>query len=146
MLTSLLEESWARLRQTGSVQEYVGEFQELRLIIGNVSEARVLNRFVRELQLDVKGHVSLQRPEKANRAMELALYYEDGRGTVRVPKQVWQQSECRVPKPMELGVADMQRGGDSKKKDKRPKYVGKCFACDDPKHMVKDCPWWKYKI
>lgn len=131
------------LRQTGSVQRYIEEFQKVRMIVGDVSDPEALDRFVRGLRLPVEEHVRIQNPKTVDRAMELALNYEDIRSRVRIPKQTWKQTTYRGPQPMELDYAETQhrgsRRGDKPKKKKVSKKHVECYACGE-EHFVKDCP------
>jgi hypothetical protein len=132
------------LRQTGSVQSYIEEFQEIRMVVGNVSEPEALDKFVRGLRLPVEEHVRIHNPQTVDRAMELALNYEDARSGVRVPKQTWKQTTYRGPQPMDLDYAETQhhgnrRGDKSKRKKKVSKKPVECYACGED-HFVKECP------
>lgn len=133
------------LRQTESVQRYIEEFQEIRMLVGDVSDAEALDKFVRGLRLPVEEHVRIQSPKTVDRAMELALNYEDARSGVRIPRQTWKQTTYRGPQPMELGYAETQRRGShrgdkpKKKKVSKNKRPVECYACGED-HFVKDCP------
>lgn len=136
----------ANLKQTRSVQHYIEEFQELRMICGDVSEPEAKDRFKRGLHLEIQEHVAIHRPDTVARAMELALNYEDARSSVRTPKQAWKQTSYRGPEPMELDVAAVQSGQGSSKRPKGKKKANQtkgprqCWACGEEDHLVMECP------
>ncbi|SAM00160.1 hypothetical protein, partial, partial [Absidia glauca] len=69
----------ANLRQTGSVATYVEEFDELRMVIGNVEEPEALDKFVRGLKQEVQLHLATTDPATVKEATRLALAYDEAR-------------------------------------------------------------------
>ncbi|KAF7720687.1 hypothetical protein EC973_006485 [Apophysomyces ossiformis] len=67
------------LQQTGLIEAYVDEFQNIQLKISNMTKEEAMDRFVRRLKKEVRVHVLMQEPESLDRAIHTALAYESRR-------------------------------------------------------------------
>lgn len=73
----MVYEKLASLRQTGTVEEYVQEFELLVVQAANTSEDRILGYFLAGLRQDIQGQVHPHDTEDVLRAMEVARDVEE---------------------------------------------------------------------
>jgi hypothetical protein len=126
----------ASLRQTGPVAAYVEEFDELRMVIGNVTEPEALDKFVRGLKQEVQLHLATTDPSTVKEATRLALAFDEARSNHETRPR-W--TRRGGPTPMELDYAEA-----SKKKWKQNKSKTynkkKCYVCGSQAHFMRNCP------
>lgn len=67
-----LMDEWTALQQTGSVTTYAGKLQALRLQLGNLTDAQILDKFIRGLRTRTKLEVQLRQPATIEAAIEIA--------------------------------------------------------------------------
>jgi hypothetical protein len=124
---------FAALRQDGSVATYVDKFCELQLVIGDVSEAEALEKFVRGLKTEVQSHVRTFLPKDVETAQNQALVFDDTTGLAdTIPK--WIRKDDAVP--MELDYAEMDRKKNAARKNSRAKQ---CFVCEEDGQYTRYC-------
>jgi hypothetical protein len=138
---------FASLYQSGSVVTYIEKFEELRLIIGDVSDAEGLDKFVRGLKTDVATHVRTHSPKDIAAAQEHALAYDEAHHPMEARPRWTRKSGAT---PMELDYVESRRGGRHGRKEnnqqkknttKKKPPTKKCWVCDEADHLAVDCKW-----
>ena len=146
----LVQESLRRLKQTGTVRDYVKEFSSLKLDIKNMSEEDKLFNFVSGLQ--AWAQTELRRPGVKDllAAMAVADCLVDYKllGTTVVGQKLKmdgckKKKVTRKPSPEQTkgkkeGNAANLRAGESQNGQQTSKPI-RCFICQGP-HRARDCP------
>lgn len=98
------------------------------MIVGDVSEPGVLDKFVRGLRLPVEEYIRIQSPKTIGRTMELALYYEGARGGVHIPRQTLNRQldvdrnpwDWTTPRPIAVKIIEVTGLGRRNRLAKNP--------------------------
>lgn len=126
-----------RLSQKGPAHAYVAAFQDAALVIPDLSDAEMTDRFVRGLKPDVRLEVYKRGVSTFAEAAQVAVTIDDAihatRGTrdgaLRMPYSGRVAQDGSVP--MELGNVQAQR---------RERRNLICWNCRQPGHVARNCP------
>ncbi|KAA8499909.1 Transposon Ty3-I Gag-Pol polyprotein [Porphyridium purpureum] len=126
-----------RLSQKGPAHAYVAAFQDAALVIPDLSDAEMMDRFVRGLKPEVRLEVYKRGVSTFAEAAQVAVVVDDAihatRGvrdsSVRTP--FFGRAAQEGPVPMELGHVQGQR---------RVRTELKCWNCGRPGHIARKCP------
>ncbi|KAA8496806.1 Transposon Ty3-I Gag-Pol polyprotein [Porphyridium purpureum] len=126
-----------RLSQKGPAHAYVAAFQNAALVIPDLSDAEMMDRFVRGLKPEVRLEVYKRGVSTFAEAAQVAVVVDDAihatRGvrdsSVRAP--FFGRAAQEGPVPMELGNVQGQR---------RVRTELKCWNCGRPGHIARKCP------
>ncbi|KAA8495820.1 Transposon Ty3-I Gag-Pol polyprotein [Porphyridium purpureum] len=125
------------LSQKGPAHAYVAAFQDAALVIPDLSDAEMMDRFVRGLKPEVRLEVYKRGVSTFAEAAQVAVVVDDAihatRGvrdsSVRTP--FFGRAAQEGPVPMELGNVQGQR---------RVRSELKCWNCGKPGHIARKCP------
>ncbi|CAA0835312.1 Unknown protein, partial [Striga hermonthica] len=70
-------EALSRIRQTGSLRDYLKEFEQLACRVRGWLETALVGAFIGGLKFDLAAEVRLERPESMHAAMEVARRRDD---------------------------------------------------------------------
>jgi hypothetical protein len=139
-----LRDSWFKLKQTGSVAQYVHEFRALRLQL-MTSDDEALDKFVRGLKFNTRREVMIRNPDTVEEAIRIADRFDmvithDSVPLGGVPGPLTPVTSTGV-QPMELDRITIGVPGKklSTGEIERLKAARACFYCYKPGHMAKDC-------
>ncbi|CAA0808261.1 Unknown protein, partial [Striga hermonthica] len=143
-------EALTRIRQTGSLREYIREFERLAFRVRNWPEDALVGAFIGGLKFDLAAEVWLERPDTMHDAMEVARRREDhlvamrrGRADVR-----FADTRRTGPNPTTASArpnVNHRPAGSivrrlSPEEVKRRREKGLCFKCEEkftPGHQCK---------
>lgn len=142
-----------RLKQTGSVANFVKEFRTLALLIPDLSPAEKLRRFLAGLKPRVRMEVDLRNPSTLEEAVTLAERIDDL--TFQASKRLTSSrhdssfhssSAQDRPAPMDLSAMRVSNAPSRPFKKLSPeereqlRRDGKCFYCREVGHISIKCP------
>lgn len=153
----------AALVQKRSVAEYVAKIRDLGLQIPDMTEAELMDRFMRGLKHNIRQEVEMRCPEDLPRAIQMAeradaIQYRLHGAKLRHagqgrPFQTGQMPRLRSETtaaeavPMELGSVgpntrrpDNTSTGPSRNQANRDSSHVKCYGCGQYGHIKKNCP------
>lgn len=149
------------IKQTGSVQDYISEFEELAGIVHNVTEKSLIDIFYNGLKpamqevIKIKEPQGLRQHKKAVTKMESSALCQVLSGVVtsgtRKPYVTWRSTTTTVKAKGEVSkpaaVADKKETiGDrpqymyTREQLKERKHLGLCFKCPAKYSPDHDCP------
>ncbi|CAA0830138.1 Unknown protein, partial [Striga hermonthica] len=143
-------EALPRIRQTGSLREYIREFEWLACRVRDWPEDALVGAFVGGLKFDLAAEVRLEKPDTMHDAMEVARRQEDhlvatrrGRADARFtdtrctgPSQATASTRPNVSARPAVSVVRRL----SLEEVKRQREKGLCFKCEEkftPGHQCK---------
>jgi hypothetical protein len=145
----------SRLRQTRSVQAYVGLFRQVALDINDTSDADLMAQFRRGLKEDVALQVAFANPATLEDTIHTALRIDEILHQSRDPRAAPPRSYAAAasssgprPAPMELGAVRAKAANPghaglhalTELERAELRKSGGCFRCRQPGHLAKDCP------
>ena len=157
----------ARVRQDGSLQDFVREFRSICLEIPGITDEEKLDRFLRALHPRIRSEVELQDPDTLDKAIKLSEKFDAVLRGSRVGSSAhrnFHQHPGRRygPAPMELGYMGRQSGGQqrgfssssypnrsspgqhrislSNAEKARLMREGRCLYCKGEGHIARECP------
>ena len=152
----IVRDQLATLSQRTSVQAYVTRFTELCLEIEDISDAEMLDRFIRGLKPNAQRELELHRPVNLEDAIERAERVDavDYRQRQRMNRDNFapRRLPYNGPTPMELGAithphaelgaitAPNRQAALTTTEKARLRQEGKCFYCREPGHVALQCP------
>ncbi|CAA0811244.1 Unknown protein, partial [Striga hermonthica] len=142
-------EALTRIRQTGSLREYIREFERLACRVRDWPEDALVSAFIGGLKFDLAAEVRLERPDTMHDAMEVARRREDhlvatrrGRADTRIP-------DTRRAGPSQLPASarpafNTRPAGSlvrqlSPEEVKRQREKGLCFKCEEKFTLGHQC-------
>lgn len=149
----------ASLRQTGSVHEYVRQFQELVMQIPGIDHAEQLDRFVRGLKTQTRREVIMREPLTLDEAVRMADRYDSlisgmgfsglgdrfsgsRSGQFRGPNPRFAADPVLpdpAPTPMEIDALNRRKPLTQTERE-RLRKLGGCFRCRQLGHIAPNCP------
>jgi hypothetical protein len=132
--------AWSQLkalRQTGSAQIYVNNFNTLLLDLPNMDTGSRVRQFMDGLKPDVQVHVAMQAPTELSAAQELAVRVDTVQFTSARQRQRAYHALHPPSEPTPAGPAPMELGAHSAQNTSQPR---KCFECGSTTHISYDCP------
>jgi Ty3 transposon capsid-like protein/Zinc knuckle len=145
-----------RLRQTTSVADYVNKFrQALTQLPHKLTDEDSRYRFIDGLKPFIKRTMLAQgRPATLNEAMATAERIDSVMFDTRRPwvpnygKRMTPYTSTSTSTPMEVDNIQRRREGPSRtptngrddRNTRRTPFTGRCYQCNKPGHMAKDCP------
>lgn len=130
--------------QTKSVKEYAQRFQLLMLELPDMAEADRIYKFIRGLKGQVKLQVMMQHPESLTQAIELAdaadstLFQMRRNDMPRQPPPINKANRNHNGAvPMELGTIQQTTSASQSRNDDSQR---RCYICQEPGHIAKNCP------
>ncbi|CAA0808369.1 Unknown protein, partial [Striga hermonthica] len=143
-------EALARIRQTGSLREYIKEFERLAYRVRDWSEDALVGAFVGRLRFDLAAEVRLERPGTMHNAMEVARRREDHLVATRRGRADVRFAESRRMGTNQATVSTQPNVSNrpawsivrrlSPEEVKRRREKGLCFKCEEkftPGHQCK---------
>ncbi|CAA0811245.1 Unknown protein, partial [Striga hermonthica] len=143
-------EALTRIRQTGSLREYIREFERLACCVRDWPEDALVGAFIGGLKFDLAAEVRLERPDTMHDAMEVARRREDHLVATRRGRADTRISDTRPTGPSQLPARarpafNTQPAGSlvrqlSPEEVKRRREKGLCFKCEEkftPGHQCK---------
>ena len=128
---TLRKELW-RLKQTGSIREYVQKFREITNDIEEMNMIDMVHAFIAGLRENIARELNYLAPESIEVAIQAAINYAGAKVNVTKSQTT----------PMELGPVDLEEGAELAKLDgHKPKKNGrlKCFECGGFGHFAREC-------
>ncbi|CAA0806270.1 Unknown protein, partial [Striga hermonthica] len=146
------DEALSRVRQTGSLRDYLKEFGRLACRVRGWPETALVGTFIGGLKFDLAAEVRLELPESMHEAMEVARRRDDhlvatrrGRYDTRIPEAQRTQtstgtmiSSNRPPDSSQPQVPEVKRLSLEEMRHRREK--GLCYKCGEsftPGHQCK---------
>ncbi|XP_061340171.1 uncharacterized protein LOC133286737 [Gastrolobium bilobum] len=143
----------AKLMQSGSLSDYMAEFQKLMNQVTNIKDELLMTFFVAGLHSELQGAVQLRWPTSLHQAMQLAVAYDSHHCELRSsfqnqPKKFVPRSNIKVtsdkvhsnPSPSvsasssSLPVKKMSSDALAKKRE-----LGLCYVCDEKWSKTHRC-------
>ena len=146
----------AALQQTGSLAEYVNEFESVCSLVKGLSQSEKRARFEEGLKPQLRLRAMEQSPESKLediqsvlvRLEDFRLSIEAGSGEVNAIQRSGQDRFRRKGGQKEK-EKEKEKEKDKKRLDdllKRLRDSGRCFSCFEKGHMAPDCPDSKGKM
>jgi hypothetical protein len=151
-----LQDQWAALRQTSTVEQYISQFCELVMQLPSMDQKLLLDKFMRGLKPKTKIELELKDPQDLEQAFRLAdrfdtlVYrrnwnytegntntteYDDNRGE---PMQIdairthpWKKKSASTQSKSFPKLTDAERT--------HLKSIGACYKCRQVGHMAREC-------
>jgi hypothetical protein len=144
-----LQDEWANLRQHGSVFEYVSVLTTLAMQIPGLSQAQILDKFIRGLKPKTRIEVELRDPQTPDEAYRLADRFDRIVYGVRNTSFLTQNYNRYSPtpnanangdygEPMQIDTFRPRRP--QRDNLQRLRSQGLCFTCQKPGHIAANCP------
>ncbi|CAA0810863.1 Unknown protein, partial [Striga hermonthica] len=148
-------EALSRIRQTGSLRDYLKEFERLACRVQGWPETALVGTFIGGLKYDLAAEVRLERPESMHAAMEVARRREDHLVATR---RGWADARYPETRRTQPDASDMVPSGQppdnsrltnstrppvkhlTLEEIKRRREKGLCFKCEErftPGHQCK---------
>src|SRR5579871_590674 len=144
----MARQKMARLRHTGLLSTYVGEFRTTRLQIANMSADDELDAFLRGLRHDLQLQVELAEPATTADAIAKAERLDH---VLTRTRDVWDKyvpAQGRQPRPAPVGqtpdtAVPMELDALNPLSERERQALirsGRCFCCRCVGHMANNCP------
>jgi hypothetical protein len=120
----------AQLKQTGSPEAFISEFQRLAVMVTDISEARLVMLFVEGLSEPLRGWVKAYKPATLQDAVSRARDMQDVVPKSRFPLKPTFPQKNKEVKPFQKDWAGKPRLDEETRRELRKKKL--CFNCQDP--------------
>ena len=120
----------AQLRQTGSVEAFISEFQRIVVMVTDVSESRLTMLFTEALTKPLRGWVKAYKPPTLQDAISQARDLQDSVPKNKFPLKTNFPVRDKDKKPFQQEVPNKTWLDDDTRKDLRWKKL--CFTFQEP--------------
>ena len=120
----------AQLRQTGSAEAFISEFQRITVMVTDVSESRLTMLFAEALTEPLQGWVKAYKPPTLQDAISRARDLQDSVPKNRFPLKTNFPVRDKDKKPFQQDVPKKTWLDEDTRKDLRRKKL--CFTCQEP--------------
>ncbi|GMF26541.1 unnamed protein product [Phytophthora fragariaefolia] len=147
---AVLREKFQRLRQTGDIETYNGEYSALIFRVEGMSTLDQVMHYTNGLKSRTKSYVRLENPETLSETMDLAVKYEVTHfiDDVHDRQSRQEKKKPQVDQPNNKGrnfTKKPFRGKGRFKPSSKDKSGERrtCYFCNKPGHIKTDCFLWK---
>ena len=145
-----LQDEWASLKQYGTVFEYVSVLRALAMQIPGLSQAQILDKFIRGLKPKTRIEVELRDPRTPDEAYRLAdrfdrIVYRAKNTSFLTENYNRYSTSTSYGEPMQIDTLRARRPVQQKDMQ-RLRSQGLCFACQKPGHIAANCPTARRQI
>jgi hypothetical protein len=119
----------AQLKQTGSPEAFISEFQRLAVMVTDISEARLVMLFVEGLTEPLRGWVKAYKPTTLQDAVSRTRDMQDVVPKSKFPLKPTFPQKSKETKPFQRDWAGKPKLDEETRKELRRKKL--CFSCQE---------------